>query len=85
MHATVEETDHYTIADTHYVLSLALWMSFKLYIVSLFMPNQECVFSHLHLSSLIFFKDKAELLRIRTCYQSEKKRSLTQRKLLEQI
>lgn len=44
-----------------------------------------CVVSHLHLSSLIFLKDKAELIWVSSCYQPQKKRTLTQRKLLEQI
>lgn len=50
-----------------------------------------CVFacvsvpSHLHLSSLIFLQDKAELVRVRPSDQPQKKRTLTQRKLLEQI
>lgn len=46
---------------------------------------QVCMVPHLHLSSLIFFKHKAELLWIRSCYQPQQKRMITQRKLLEQI
>lgn len=44
-----------------------------------------CMNTHLHLSGLILLEDKGELLRIRTCDQPQEKRTLTQRKLLEQI
>lgn len=58
--------------------------------VEIFKPQlwvwvQVCMVPHLHLSSLIFFKHKAKLFRIRSCYQPQEKRMLTQRKLPEQI